>query len=141
MAYNNNVTLIGNLTKDVELRQTNSGKDVATFSVAVSEGYGDKKKTNFIGVRVWGQPAKYLAQYAHKGDTVAVSGSLEVDAYKGQDGSNRTATYVLADSYNGVQIVHKKADKANSNTVDSKPAMTVDEDDLADIAADIDDSF
>ena len=94
----NSVHLIGNLTKDVELRQTNSGKSVATFSIAVqrqfkAEGQPD---ADFFNIVVWGAVGENCAKYLSKGKKVAIRGSLQNRSYEAQDGSKRTVTEINA---------------------------------------------
>ena len=72
----NNTNIIGNLTKDVELKYTQNNKAVVTVSIAVNEGFGDNQKTYFIDVQVWEKQAENLAKYCGKGSKIAVSGKL-----------------------------------------------------------------
>ena len=71
----NSINIIGRLTKEVELRRTQSGKAVATYSLAVKRPRS-KDDTDFINCVTWEKAAEYLSQYGHKGDVVAVNGSL-----------------------------------------------------------------
>ncbi len=96
----NEVTLLGRLTKDVEVRKTASGLSVAQFSVAVprkTKSANGTQETDFINCVAWRQSADYLAQYAHKGDQVLVKGRIQVRAYTTQDGQNRQAFEVIAE--------------------------------------------
>ena len=72
----NNVNIIGNITKDIELKYTQNNKAVTTVTLAVNEGYGDNQKTYFIDVQVWEKQAENLAKYCGKGSKIAVSGKL-----------------------------------------------------------------
>src|SRR5574344_1066536 len=72
----NNVNIIGNLTKDVELKYTQNNKAVTTVTLAVNEGYGESQKTYFIDVQVWEKQAENLEKYCSKGSKIAVSGKL-----------------------------------------------------------------
>jgi single-strand DNA-binding protein len=93
----NSINLIGNICNDVELKQTNSGKSVVQFNLAVNRPF-TKDVTDFIPVVVWNQPAEYLARYARKGTKIAVSGKLTTRKYEDKNGNNRVAYEVVADS-------------------------------------------
>ena len=72
----NKCFLIGRLTKDPDLRYTNSGKEVCNFTLAV-DGYGER--TDFIKITAWGKTAKNVAEYMEKGRMCAVAGELHID--------------------------------------------------------------
>ncbi len=93
----NSINLIGNICNDVELKQTNSGKSVVQFNLAVNRPF-TKDITDFIPVVVWNQPAEYLSRYARKGTKIAVSGKLTTRKYEDKNGNNRVAYEVVADS-------------------------------------------
>jgi len=80
----------GRLTKEPELRNTNSGKQVATLSVAVDRDFstGADKKVDFFNVTVWGKTAEFVGKYFHKGDGILVEGSMQNDPYE-KDGQKR----------------------------------------------------
>lgn len=88
----NVITIGGRLTKDPELRTTQSGVSVCSFSVAVERDYapeGQKKETDFFDVVVWRQTAEFVSKYFHKGDMIMVSGRMESRKYTGNDGIER----------------------------------------------------
>ena len=96
----NQVTLIGRLTADPELRYTKNGTAVARFTLAVERNHKSadgEKETDFIDIRAWQGRAESCAKYLHKGDLFAVSGRLEIDTYQAKDGSKRKAPLVVAD--------------------------------------------
>src|SRR5574344_498787 len=72
----NNVNIIGNITKDIELKYTPNNQADTTVTLAVNEGYGDNQKTYFVDVQVWDKQAENLAKYCGKGSKIAVSGKL-----------------------------------------------------------------
>lgn len=99
----NSVSLVGRLTKDVTLRQTQSGIQVASFTVAVDrprKGQDGNYPADFINCVAWRQSAQFLATYAHKGTLVGVKGSLQTRTYDKQDGTKGFATEVVADEVN-----------------------------------------
>lgn len=95
MANYNKVILMGNLTRDPEIRQLESGTSVANFSVAVNERWTNREtgeaqeKTCFIDCDAWGRQAEILEQYLSKGDPIHLEGSLEFDTWE-QDGVRRS---------------------------------------------------
>ncbi|MGI5927163.1 MAG: single-stranded DNA-binding protein [Thermacetogeniaceae bacterium] len=96
----NRVVLVGRLTKDPELRQTNNGKSVATFTLAVDRRFksanGDRE-ADFIDIVAWGILGEICAKYLEKGKLAAVDGSLQIRSYKAKDGTNRNAASVVAE--------------------------------------------
>ena len=86
----------GRITKDIEIRYTQSGKAVAGFSLAINEGYGEKKRTEYVDCVAWEKLAENLAQYQSKGSLVLVMGRLQKRSYDAQDGSKRYVTEVVA---------------------------------------------
>ena len=74
-------TIVGNLGKDAEIKESKGGKAYLTFSVGVSTGWGDNKKTTWVNVKKYGDSSK-LASILTKGSKVAVVGQLEVDVWK-----------------------------------------------------------
>lgn len=79
-----NITIAGRCTKDAEVRNTQDGKQVAGFSVAVDDGYGQNKSTMFFDCSVWGVRAEKLAPMLTKGKQVTVSGDLGQREYNGK---------------------------------------------------------
>lgn len=97
----NNCEFIGNLTKDPVLRSTQTGKAVASFSIATNEPYttpgGEQKQlTDYINVVVWGNLAQAAAHVLRKGTRVLVQGRQSTRSYTGQDGQKRWVTEVVA---------------------------------------------
>ena len=95
----NKVFLIGNLTRDPELSETNSGTAVCRFSVAVNRrrtGDGEQQ-TDFFNVTAWRGLAETVARYCKKGNKVAVSGAIQIRQYEDRDGQKRTSVDVIAD--------------------------------------------
>lgn len=92
----NNVVLMGRLTKDPELRHTQSNIPVASFTIAVDRGY-KKDEADFINIVAWRGTAEFVSKWFTKGQLVAVSGKLQTRKYQDRDGNSRTATEVIAD--------------------------------------------
>ena len=93
--YLNKVIIVGRLTRDPEVRYTQTGKAVASFSVAVDNGYGENKKADFIPVVVWDKLAEVCGNNLTKGRRVLVEGRLQIRDYE-KDGQKRRAADVVA---------------------------------------------
>jgi single-strand DNA-binding protein len=97
------VTLVGNLTRDPELRQTPGGTPVCQLGVAVNSSYKDSsgqwmEKPNFFDVVVWGTQGENCARYLAKGRQVAVDGRLDQRSWDAQDGTKRSKVEIIADT-------------------------------------------
>lgn len=101
MASENTVTLVGNATKDVDLRYTTSGRAVAAFGLAVNRRFqknGEwEEVTSFFNIVAWADLAEHLAASISKGDRVIVTGRLEQRSYDDKEGNKRSVTEVIAD--------------------------------------------
>lgn len=96
----NKAVLIGNLTKDPEVRTTQSGVSMCSFTIAVNRrftGSDGTKQTDFIPVVTWRKTAELCGQYLAKGRKVAVVGEIQTRSYDAKDGSKRYVTEVVAD--------------------------------------------
>lgn len=99
----NRAQIIGNLTRDPELRTTTSGQTVANFGVATSSVWTDaagqrQEKTEFHSIVVWGKLADICGQYLAKGRKVFVEGRLQTREWESQDGQKRRTTEIVADT-------------------------------------------
>lgn len=95
----NRVFLIGNLTRDPELAETNSGVAVCHFAIAVNRGYASsdgERQTDFFNVTAWRGQAENIAKFCKKGSKVAVSGSIQIRQYDDNQGNKRTAVDIIA---------------------------------------------
>lgn len=94
----NSVCLIGNLTKDPEVRYTTGSNQTAVgrFSIAVEDGYGEKKRTSYIPVTVFGKQAENCQKYLYKGSKIAVKGRIQTGSYE-KEGRKIYTTDVIAD--------------------------------------------
>lgn len=115
----NKVSLIGNLTKDIELRKIPSGKSVGNGSIATNKSWTDaqgnkQKSTQFHNFVVWGKTAEVLAQYTKKGDQIYLEGELQHSEYTGQDGIKRYRTDVLVSGFEFLRNGDRKANSAGN---------------------------
>jgi len=78
------ITIAGGITRDAVNRTTQDGDNVTSFSVAVSEGFGDKKRSLYFDCSLWGKRGSALSQYLTKGTRVAVSGDLSTREHNGK---------------------------------------------------------
>lgn len=113
-----NVTAImGRLSRDPELRQTTTGKSVASFTIACSRGRKDangKDLVDWIPVVAWEHTAEFVCKYFEKGSLIAIDGRLQSRTYKDRDGNNRTAIEIVA---NNANFAGSKRTDGGSNSV------------------------
>lgn len=101
----NRVVLVGRLTRDPELRQTTTGKQVVNFGIAVTKKFKPQDGSpdaDFFNVSAWGKTADFVAQYLHKGRLCAVDGRLQSRKYTTQDGQQREVVEIVADDVQGL---------------------------------------
>jgi single-strand DNA-binding protein len=118
----NNVTLVGRLTRDAELRYTNTGTPVSRLSVAVNRSIKfDGQWTteaSFFDVVLWGKQAESLNQYLLKGKQIGVQGELRQNRWE-QDGQNRSKVEIVA---NKIQLIGRVSDTLPQDTAGAKMA-------------------
>lgn len=112
----NHVVLTGRWSKDIEYKALESGKSLSKCSLAVDDGYGDKKQTFFFDVEMWGKVAENVANHSGKGRKVLIEGRLKVDQWE-KDGQKRSAVRVVAEN---VEFLDYK-DNRNGSPEDSAP--------------------
>ena len=123
----NKIIITGNLTRDPELRQTESGKNVTNFTVAVRRPF-KSDETDFFPVVVWGKQAESCAKYLSKGRKVGVSGFLYSREYKTSDGSPRRVMEICAEDVEFLSFSESDEQKPAK----AKPTLKPTEDDLPD---------
>ena len=96
------VILVGNLTRDPELRATGGGKQVCSFSVAVNRGHSrdDAGSVSYFDCTAWERTAEVISQYAHKGSGVLVSGRLEQRSWEDKEGQKRSRVEIVVEDFN-----------------------------------------
>ena len=97
----NKIILMGRMTRDPELRRTNSGTAVTTFSLAVDrdfKGQNGEKETDFIDVNCWRNTAEFVSKYFGKGRMAVVEGRLQIRDWTDKDGNKRRSAEVVADN-------------------------------------------
>lgn len=93
----NNITIQGRLVSEPEYRQTQSGKDVTTFTLAVSRDY-DREQTDFVSCVAWAGTAQFVSKYFHKGMLAIAVGRLQSRKWEDKDGNKRTSWDVVANN-------------------------------------------
>lgn len=110
----NKIILIGNLTRNLELKYTSTNKAVLDTNIAVQRQYSNQngeRETDFINIQVWGKQAENLDKYCGKGSKIAVEGELRVDTYEKNDGSKGYKTYVLVSNVEFLDTKKKEEEK------------------------------
>ena len=100
----NKVFLMGNLTRDVELKYTPSNQPVATFGLAMNRRYRtkdgeDREETTFVDCEAWARTAEVMNQYLAKGRPVFIEGRLKLDQWQDKEGNNRSKLRVVVENF------------------------------------------
>lgn len=110
----NKICLVGNMTKEIEIRNTTSGKAVGSFNLAVRR---DKDNTDFIPCVAWEKTAELLAQYTTKGTKIAVEGRLQSRSYENKEGKK---IFVLEVMVSNIDLVEKRKSDAEVEETKTK---------------------
>ena len=119
----NSVTLVGRLTKDPELRYTQSNQAVATFSLAVNRRFKNQngeREVDFINCVIWRQQAENLANWGKKGNLIGITGSIQTRNYENQQGQRVYVTEVVADSFQLLEF-NKQNNQGQSQSYNQQP--------------------
>lgn len=121
----NHISLMGRLTRDPELRRTQSGTLVAAFSLAVNRNYKDRESgeapVDFIDIVAWRNTAEFVSKYFTKGRMVSVEGRLQIRSWTDRDGNKRRTAEVIADN---VYFADSKPDAAPKSPVRAAAAAS-----------------
>ena len=121
----NIIVLQGRLVRDPEMRTTQSGVAVASFTLAVDRDFGGKdggeKQTDFIDCTAWRHTAEFVSKYFSKGRMAVVSGRLQIDNYTDNDGNKRKSAKVIADN---IYFGDSKKDGATGGQSDETASFT-----------------
>lgn len=128
----NKVILMGRLTKDPELRYTNNKTPVCSFTIAVNNGYGDNKRTDFVNCIAWNKTAEFVTKNFVKGKMIIVIGRITTRSWETQDGNRAYATEVIANEVNF-------GESKSSQQTAAQPPMQDDDDDFTPLDEDDDD--
>ncbi len=128
----NKVYLIGNLTKDPELSQTNSGISVCRFTLAISRRFQNadgERETDFLNIVVWRGQADNCHKFLKKGSKCAVSGSIQSRSYDAQDGTKRYVTEIVADEVEFIST-NRNTDSSTGRKEEVSDLEPIDDDTL-----------
>lgn len=120
----NTCAIIGRLTKDPELRQTQQGTSVCSFTIACDRNYtpkGQERQADFIDIVAWRGTADFVCQWFGKGQMIAVQGSLQTRTYQDKNGNNRKAVEIVADQ---VSFCGSKSDNQSQATAGQQPSRS-----------------
>lgn len=126
----NYVSMIGRLTKTPDIKQTTSGKNVCSFTVAVNRRFKDAQGnavTDFFTVVAWGKLAELCGRYLDKGRKCCVMGELQNRSYETKDGTKRTITEIVAEQ---VEFLTLRTDAALSETAVPEGFTDIEDEDL-----------
>ena len=93
----NKVHLIGNLTRDPELRYTKHNTPVASYTIAINTRYGELQETNFINITSWGKSGEFVSKYFKKGQPIALTGRLKNKNYEDSQGIKHYSIEVITE--------------------------------------------
>lgn len=115
----NRVVLVGRLVRDPELRRTQSGAAVTSFTIAVDNRFArdQEKSASFLPVVCWNQTAEFVAQYLRKGNLVGVDGRLQQRSYENNTGQKVNVIEIIADSVQGLEP--KGVSESNNSSLDA----------------------
>ncbi len=127
----NKVFLMGNLTRDVELKKTPNNMSVANIGLAVNRQYRTndetREETTFVDCEAWGRTAEVMGQYLRKGRPVFIEGRLKLDQWQDRDGNNRSKLKVVIDNF---QFIDSRGGNSDAPAQTSEPAQSVPEDEI-----------
>jgi len=119
----NKIQILGTITKDIELKYTQTGAAIASFSIAYNERYMDKNgqqvdKAMFFDVTAFNKKAEVLNQYFHKGSRILIDGSLDYQTWTAQDGTNRSKVGI---KLNNFDFIDRKQDTQPQQQIAQAP--------------------
>ena len=125
--------IVGNLTRDPELRSTPSGAQVCSFTVAVNRNYKDgsgnnQEQVSFLDCSAWGRSGEVIAQYAKKGSGILVSGRIEQRSWEDKEGQKRSRVEIVVEDFN---FVGGNAGEGGGNYSGGKSSSAADSQDVA----------
>ena len=125
----NQVLLVGRLVRDVDLRTTTSGADVARFTLAILRNYKNQNGeylTDFINCITWRNLARNMAEYCKKGDLVGIKGRIQNVSYTDRDGNNIYKTEIIANNVTFLSNSNKKEELTTHNEAEIEPVKQED---------------
>ena len=121
---------IGRLTKDIEVKQTSSGKSVVKFTLAINNPY-NRDETDFINCVVWEKKADNMAKFLSKGSQVGITGRLNVSSYEDKNGNKVWKTEVIVSDFYLIESKKTEFDnRVESQSFEDGPALDISSDDF-----------
>ena len=120
----NSVQLIGRLTKDLDLRYTQSGKAVATGTLAVNRRFKNasgESEADFINIQIWDKSAENLVNFTRKGSQIGVNGRIQTRNYENKEGARVYVTEIVVENFT---LLEKKSDNAPQQQSQQKRTMS-----------------
>lgn len=117
----NNVSLVGRLTRDPEIKTTNSGSSYARFSIAVDRR-GKDAGTDFINIVAFGKTSEFIERYFRKGQRIGINGRIQTGSYEGKDGKKVYTFDVIAEN---VEFVESKSASASATPANADGFVNV----------------
>lgn len=141
----NRSVLVGRLTREPELRKTQTGKSVVSFTLAVNRKFSKEEQADFINCVAWNQTADFMANYLTKGALISVEGSIQSRTYDDNTGKRVYVQEVVSESVNALESLTQRQERekqtqsyqssgykqdTESNYVEDDPVLLIDESDL-----------
>jgi len=126
----NRINILGNITKDIELKETGSGIKYTRFNIAVNRNYKNENgeyDTDFFNVIAWRKTAELISEYFGKGSRIAISGKLQNNNYTDKDGNERTSVEIVAED---IDFIDKKKDTEANTEPTEKPKVEESNEDI-----------
>lgn len=123
----NKIFISGNLTRDPEVRYTQSGKAVAKMGIAVKRIFSKENEVDFFNLVAWEKTAEFCGKYLTKGSRVLVEGRLQTYSYEGKDGVKRSGVEIWIDN---IEFAGGKSDKKADEPKDEFDGEPVNDDDM-----------
>jgi len=137
------VIIMGNLTRDPEMRSTSNGTQVCSFSVAVNRVYAGNEQVSYFDCSAWGKMGETIAQYCKRGSGILVSGRLDQRSYEDKDGNKRSRVEITVEDFNfvgggnGDAGASEGGSSSRSRSKKAAPADEVAPDDISDEPIDL----
>lgn len=126
----NNINIIGRVTKDIELRYLPANNTpVCSFSIAVDDGFGDKKKTYFFNCQAWQKTAENIVKFFNKGDLIGISGRLTTREWTDKDDKKRIITEIVVNDFTFCNGKKSESESKPLSQNDNRGFTPIDDDD------------
>ena len=138
----NKVYLMGNLTRDPEMRTTPSGTSVCQFGMAVNRNYNNsngerQEETTFVDIEAWGRQAETISKYVNKGNPLFVEGRLKLDTWENNEGEKRSRMKVVMEVFEFISQRGEGGGFSNGSVPDARPSSSAPTQKSEDIEEDV----